>query len=127
MRPGLAGALAVLVSLSLAHPAAAQTRSELQAARQAGAIGERFDGYLGVATASSQSVRRQVAATNIRRRSLYIDLAARRRVTAQAVGIAAGCELLARTAIGQAYMLSDGQWRRRGAGDPPPAPDHCPD
>ena len=62
---------------------------------------------------SSPTVQRQVSAINIRRRSLYVDLAKRRGVTPQVAGIAAGCELLARVAVGEAYMLQDGVWRRR--------------
>lgn len=112
--------LAILV----AAPAAAQTPA-VDAARAAGQIGERYDGYVGVVTAVSGAVRNQVATINIQRRSLYSNLAARKGVSPQDVGITAGCELLARVAVGQAYMLGDGAWRRRGASQPAPVPDYC--
>ena len=41
------------------------------------------------------------------------------------VGITAGCQLLARVKVGEAYMLADGVWRRRAAGQPVPVPDYC--
>lgn len=111
--------------LGVAAPAAAQSSSVVAAARQSGVVGERFDGYLGLAATPSEQVRRQVGAINIRRRSLYTGLAARRRVNLQAVGIAAGCELLAEVKIGEVYMLDDGVWRKRAAGQPAPVPGYC--
>ena len=125
LRLGLAGMAAAAAAIALA-PADAQRTSEVAAARRAGTVGERFDGYMGFAAQPSQAVRQQVGAINIRRRSLYTGLARRRGLTLQVVGIAAGCELLARVGVGEAYMLSDGVWRRRLPGQPPPRPEHCP-
>jgi uncharacterized protein YdbL (DUF1318 family) len=114
----------LLLALFTAVPAAAQTPA-VEAARAAGIIGERYDGYLGVANAVSGAVRSQVATINIQRRSLYSNLAARKGVSPQDVGITAGCQLLARVAVGQAYMWADGGWRRRAAGQAAPVPDYC--
>lgn len=112
-----------------AFPAAgtemAQAESPIVDAHRAGAVGERFDGYLGFASRPSESLRRQVSAINIRRRALYTDLAAKRGVPPRTVAFAAGCVLLSRLSPGGAYMLSDGIWRRRQAGEPPPRPAHC--
>ena len=116
--------LAAGVTVAVAVPAAAQTPA-VDAARQAGQVGERFDGYMGLAVRPSAVVRSQVSAINIRRRTLYSNLAASRRVAPHEVGIAAGCQLLARVQVGQAYMLADGQWRRRLAGQPAPIPQYC--
>jgi uncharacterized protein len=116
--------LLLLTFLSVAPPAAAQT-SAVNAARAAGAVGERFDGYLGVAAPVSNAVRSWVASINIHRRSLYSRLAATRGASPQEVGITAGCQLLARVGVGEAYMLREGAWRRRGAGQPAPVPDYC--
>jgi len=113
-----------LVAIALAAPASAQT-SALDAARQSGIIGERFDGYMGYAAAPSAMLRSQVEAINIRRRALYHDLAARKGVSPQEVGITAGCQLLARVDVGQSYMLTDGAWRRRFAGQAVPRPAYC--
>ena len=113
-----------LALVAVAGVAAAQ--SAYFDARAAGQVGERFDGYLGyVLVQPSAQARTQTEAINISRRALYSDLEQRRGVSPQEVGITAGCTLLARVAAGEAYMLSDGQWRRRGAGEPAPVPQYC--
>jgi hypothetical protein len=101
----------------------AQT-STLGTAMATGQVGERYDGYLGTVTVPSEELRRQVAAINLRRRNLYIELGTRRGVTAQVVGLTAACELFAHLPAGEAYMLNDGAWRR-AAGQAPPRPDQC--
>ncbi|NJC06106.1 hypothetical protein GGQ97_001899 [Sphingomonas kaistensis] len=95
-------------------------------ARAAGQVGERFDGYLGYTQVQpSPRARAQTETINIRRRALYSDLAQRRGASPSEVGITAGCTLLGRVAVGESYMLADGQWRRRSAGQPAPVPDYC--
>ena len=120
-------ALFAIAVSAVAIPAAAlsQAHSELAAARSAGQVGERYDGYLGLATVVSPVVQRQVSAINIRRRSLYVDLARRRGVTPQVAGYATGCELLTRVPVGEAYMLQDGVWRRRQVGQVIAQPSYC--
>jgi len=114
----LLAALAVGAAPATAQPA-------LASARSAGQVGERFDGYLGIARPAGDLVRSQVNAVNIKRRALYSQLASRRGVAPGDVGVTAGCELLARVAVGEPYMLSDGQWRRRSPGQSAPIPDYC--
>jgi uncharacterized protein YdbL (DUF1318 family) len=116
-------ALALIIAAA-AVPAAAQTPA-VDAARMAGAVGERYDGYLGIAGPVSAAVRGQVSRINIQRRSLYSNLGSQKGATPQEVGITAGCQLLARVAVGHAYMLSDGVWRRRPAGQPAAVPSYC--
>ena len=117
--------LLLLAMLAGAAPAAAQTPA-VEAARAAGQVGERFDGYLGIAVpVVAVVVRSQVATINIQRRSLYSNLAASKGVSPSDVGITAGCQLLARVSVGEAYMLSHGGGRRRAAGQPAPVPDYC--
>lgn len=113
---------AMLSALSI--PAMAQTPA-INAARASGIVGERFDGYLGLAGPAPSNVRSQLSSINIQRRSIYSNLAASRRVSPGEVGIAAGCQLLGRVAVGEAYQLSDGQWRRRLPGQPSPLPSYC--
>jgi uncharacterized protein YdbL (DUF1318 family) len=115
---------AFLAALVLAAPGAAQTPT-LSAAIASGQVGERYDGYMGLAAPAPDSVRRQVNAINIRRRNLYIELASRRNVTAQVVGLATACQLFERLSVGEAYMLGDGSWRRRMPGQAAPEPDYC--
>lgn len=116
--------LAAAGMTAVAVPSSAQTPA-VDAARQAGQVGERYDGYMGYVGSPSAVVRSQVSAINIRRRALYSNLAASRKVAPQEVGIAAGCQLLARVQVGQAYMLVDGQWWRRQPGQPAPIPQYC--
>lgn len=114
----------LLLALMAAVPAAAQTPA-VDAARASGAVGERYDGYVGVAAPVSAAVRSQLTSINIQRRSLYSRLAASKGASPRDVGITAGCQLLARVSIGEAYMLGDGVWRRRAAGQSAPVPDYC--
>jgi uncharacterized protein YdbL (DUF1318 family) len=113
---------AMLVALA---PAAVAQTPTLDSARASGVIGERYDGFIGIAGPVSSAVRGQVARINIQRRSLYSSLAARKGVSPQDVGITAGCELLARVGPGEAYFYADRVWRRRTAGAPAPVPDYC--
>ena len=118
------GWLVGLALLAATKPASAQPAT-LTLAIQMGQVGERYDGYMGFVTAPSPEVRRQVAAVNLRRRNLYIDLAGRRNVTAAVVGIATGCQLLRQLSPGEAYMLPDGAWRRWSPGQPLPVLQQC--
>ena len=103
----------------------AQEPTTIIAARRAGQVGERYDGYLGLASASVPTeVRRQVAAINIRRRALYSNLAARQGVPREDVGITAACSLLKRIGPGEYYLLGQGGWRRLAPGQSA-APDYC--
>ncbi len=119
---------ALLLALAIgamATPVAAQSSPAIVAAKAAGQVGERYDGYIGYATVPSGQLRAQVESVNIRRRSLYTGLAAQRGASRAEVGITAGCELLATVGVGQAYLLGDNVWRRREAGQPLPIPDYC--
>lgn len=115
-----------LAALALPAAVTAQSPVDVASARRAGIVGERFDGYLGFAARPTETVRRQVGAINIRRRSIYTGLAGRRSVTVEVAAFATGCELLQRVAVGEVYMLADGAWRRRNTGETIPLPAHCP-
>jgi uncharacterized protein YdbL (DUF1318 family) len=80
---------------------------------------------MGFASTPSEEVRRQVLGINIQRRSLYTQLASQRAVNVQLVGLTTACTLFSQLPPGEAYMLKDGVWRRRGASGPAPVPDHC--
>ena len=70
-KPTLAGCLRCSLALPAAGPAH-RIRRPIIAARRAGLIGERYDGYLGLASRQRPAeLRRQVDAVNIRRRALY--------------------------------------------------------
>jgi len=117
--------LALLLGIAVAVPAAAQNSPAIRAAKAAGQVGERYDGYIGFASYLPAETRRQVEAVNIRRRSHYANLAAARGVSPQDVGITAGCVTLRTVQVGEAYLLADNRWRRRAAGQSAPVPSYC--
>ena len=106
-----------------AVPASAQTPL-VNAAREAGRSASASMAIWLCRTADAQ-LRSQVGAINIRRRALYSRLATTKGVAPHEVGITAGCQLLARVSAGHAYLLIDGQWRRRAPGQALPIPDYC--
>lgn len=117
--------LLAISSLSLPVAASAQEPEIIVAARHAGQIGERYDGYLGIVTANpSEALRRDVSAINIRRRALYSDLATKRGVSPEDVGISAACTLLRRIGVGEYYWPGEGGWRQVVAGQSP-VPPYC--
>lgn len=116
---------AALLALCLAVPAAAQTSPAIRAAKAAGQVGERYDGFLGYGSTLPSTVRREVDAVNIRRRAHFARLAAARGVSPQEVGITAGCMTLASVEVGETYLLADNVWRRRAAGQSAPVPNYC--
>lgn len=121
----LVALLALALASAVPGEAPAQDYSQLDAARRAGQVGERYDGYLGFVTRPTPQLQRQVSAVNIRRRSLYVGLARRRNVTPEIAGFATACELLRNISVGEYYMLQDRVWRRRLAGQPTPRPSYC--
>jgi uncharacterized protein YdbL (DUF1318 family) len=124
MRSLLCGLLA-LSSLAIPASATAQDSAAIVAARRAGLVGERFDGYLGLSSANVPAdLRRHVGAVNIRRRALYSNLASRKGATPEEVGITAACSLLGRVSAGEYYLLNQGGWRRLAPGQSA-VPDYC--
>lgn len=116
---------AFLLGLAVALPVAAQSSPAIRAAKDAGQVGERYDGFLGYASFLPANARREVDAVNIRRRAHFARLAAAKGVTPQEVGITAGCMTLASVQVGEAYLLADNAWRRRAAGESVPVPSYC--
>lgn len=100
--------------LAGATVARAQEAGLVRAAKAAGTVGEKADGYLGIAGAAAGDVRARVDEINIKRRAAYTAEAAKRGVTLDEWAAAIGCRTLSeRVADGQAYALADGQWRKK--------------
>ena len=110
---------------AVAAPVTAQSSPAIVAAKSAGQVGERYDGYLGYAVVPDARLRAQVESVNIRRRALFTELAEKRGANRADVGITAGCGLLATVVVGEAYLLGDNVWRRRAPGQALPIPDYC--
>lgn len=109
-----------------AASAAAQARDPLYAAaRAAGQVGERVDGYLGVVGNADPAVRRMVEDINIKRRAVYSEKARANNATVEEYAFASGCLAIARTTPGERYLAPDGTWQVRSAG-PPRRDSRCP-
>jgi len=111
----IAAALAVGL---VASPALADRDPAYEAARAAGQVGEKMDGYLGVVGASNAQVQQIVADINIKRRAVYAERARAANATLEEYALTAGCQAIAATRPGEKYQAPDGSWQTRGAGAP---------
>jgi len=117
--PILAAGSAALAVLVMAAPASAQQRDPAYAAaRAAGQVGEKTDGYLGFPVPPSAEVRRMADDINIKRRALYAQKAAEQHATVEDYAFTSGCRLILQTAPGEKYQGPDGSWQTRGGGAP---------
>lgn len=105
----------VLAGLAVSGPALAQRDPAYDAARRAGQVGEKMDGYLGVVGDQAASVRNLVSDINIRRRANYAERAqaAQPPATLQEYAFTQGCILIARLEDGLKYQAPDGTWQTK--------------
>jgi hypothetical protein len=94
------------------------------AARAAGQVGEKMDGYLGV-IGGGADVRAMVDDLNIKRRAVYSQKAQAQHATVEEYAFTSGCLLISQTAPGEKYQAPDGSWQTRGSG-PPQRDPRCP-
>ena len=123
-----AGRAAIAVALalgSIAAPAWAQRDPAYSAARAAGQIGEKTDGYLGIVGGGGGDLRALVDDLNIKRRANYTDRARSQNATVEEYAFTQGCILIARTSPGEKYQAPDGSWQTRTAA-PPQRDSRCP-
>ena len=88
------------------------------AARQAGQIGEKMDGYLGFVGTPSAALRALVDDINIKRKAAYAAKAQANSATVEEYALTSGCQLILNTRPGEKYQAPDGTWQTRGAGAP---------
>lgn len=124
MAKALVGGLLV-AGLTLPGSALAQRDPAYDAARKAGQVGEKMDGYLGVVGSQSAAIQAMVSDLNIKRRANYAERAQAQRATLQEYAFTQGCVLIARTTPGEKYQAPDGSWQTRGDG-PPQRDPRCP-
>jgi uncharacterized protein YdbL (DUF1318 family) len=85
----------------------------LAAAKQAGFLGERIDGYLGVvSTETPADIRAMADEINAKRRAEYASIAERRGVSVEAVAQLAGEKLIERASPGEWVLGVDGAWQQ---------------
>jgi len=109
----IAGAIAALSLSLIAVPALAQRDPAYSAARAAGQIGEKMDGYLGVVGSETADLRRIVNDINIKRRAVYALKAQENNATLEEYALSAGCQLILKTEPGEKYQAPDGNWQTR--------------
>jgi hypothetical protein len=105
-------ALVLAILLAVALPAAAA--DSLDAAKAAGQVGERPDGYLGlVLSPAPNEIRALVDRVNAERSRRYAEIAVQRGTTPAVVAALAGEMLVLRTPPGQYHLDADGGWVKR--------------
>jgi len=109
----------------IATPALAQRDPAYAAARAAGQVGEKMDGYLGVVGAGSGDLRAMVNDLNIKRKAVYAQQAQAQHATVEEYAFTSGCLAIARTAPGEKYQAPDGSWATRTSA-PPQRDPRCP-
>jgi len=120
-------AAAALAGTLVSAPAFAQRDPAYEAARAAGQVGEKMDGYLGIVGSANGALQAVVSDVNIKRRALYSQRAqaASPPVTLEEYALTAGCIAIARTAPGEKYQAPDGSWQTRTSA-PPLRDSRCP-
>ena len=121
----LALAAAAILALTSAGAAWAQRDPAYAAARAAGQVGEKMDGYLGYVTPPGRDIRALVEDLNIKRRALYSEKAQAAGATVEEYAFTTGCRLIAQTSPGEKYEGPGGGWLTRTSA-PPQRDSRCP-
>jgi hypothetical protein len=113
------------LGLGAATPALADRDPAYAAAREAGLVGERIDGYLGIVGRATPELQRIVDDINIKRRAVYARKAQQNNATIEEYALTSGCQAIARTEPGEKYQAPDGSWKTRTSA-PPERDPRCP-
>lgn len=84
----------------------------LSDAKQQGLVGEMPNGYLGVVIDSAEA-KSLVASVNEKRKSIYMNLARKNKITMQQVSVLAGEKAYAKTQPGHFIKNASGQWVKK--------------
>lgn len=109
---------AALTFGAVATPALAQRDPAYAAARSAGQVGERVNGYLGIVGSPNPELQRLVDDINNQRRQVYADRAQAEGATLEQYALTAGCLAISRTTPGEKYQAPDGTWQTRTTAAP---------
>ena len=106
--------LALAAALLLIAAAPSAQAEDLDAAKAAGWVGERPDGYLGVVSPSTPAaVKQLVDGVNAKRKAKYSEIAKQNGTAVDAVAALAGAKLIERTPPGQYVMGVDVRWVKK--------------
>jgi len=109
---------ALVLTAVVAVPVMAQRDPAYEAARSAGLIGEKPDGYLGYVTSPSPAVKALVEDINIKRKAAYTRKAQETNSTVEQFAFTSGCNLVLRTVPGEKYQTPSGTWQTRDSSAP---------
>jgi len=84
----------------------------LQQAKQAGMVGERIDGYLGVVKGQAQA-KKLVLTVNKKRLAVYRNLATKNKISLANVAKLAGKKAIAKTIKGHYIQSTQGDWIKK--------------
>jgi uncharacterized protein len=115
MRHKLSAAALALAAICLVLAITPSARADdLDAAKAAGQVGERPDGYLGAVSASAPpAIQRLVSDVNAKRKAKYAEIAKQNGTAVDVVAALMGEKLVQRTPAGQYVMGADGRWARK--------------
>jgi len=114
----LAGLGLLGAALALPIAASAQRDPAYAAARSAGQIGEKTDGYLAVVGSGNATLERLVQDINIKRKAVYTQSAQQQNATVQEIAFVGGCKAIAKTSPGEKYQDPNGNWQTRTSAAP---------
>ena len=107
-------ALALAAALLFLAAAPSAWAEELDAAKAAGLVGERPDGYLGLVSSNAPpAVKQLVEDVNAKRKAKYTEIAQQNGTAVDAVAALAGAKLIERTPPGQYVMGVDVRWVKK--------------
>ncbi len=98
-----------IICLMLSFSAQALT---LQEAKQAGLVGERTNGYLGMIKQDAEA-KKLILTVNKKRQAKYKQLATQHNISVEAVALRAGKKAISLTPKGQFVEVKPGQWKRK--------------
>jgi uncharacterized protein YdbL (DUF1318 family) len=124
-RPLATGLVFAALAFGVSSAALAQRDPAYAAARAAGQVGEKTDGYLGYPSPPSSLLRSMIEDLNIKRRAVYSDKARAAGATIEEYAFTSGCRLVSQTAPGERYEAPTGNWLTRSSA-PPQRDGRCP-
>ena len=117
----LTSLIGIALAASAVVPGAAMAQGRdpaYAAARAAGLVGEKMDGYLVYVGTPSAQLRAIVDDINIKRKAAYAAKAQANNATIEEYALTSGCQLILNTRPGEKYQAPNGSWQTRGAGAP---------
>lgn len=109
----IAAATAIAFTGILAAPAASAGDPVIDAAIDAGQVGETIDGLLGVVGEADAALVRKVNEINNRRAAVYAQVAADTGTSPAEVGRVTGEKQIGKLDPGEFYMDVDGVWKQK--------------